>query len=170
MKLWAVSRSSSVPIPAKMRSKWAKENADIILSLWNFSYLEEKQIATTKAVENAEICLWNRQNKRSSRPPFFLFGSHIDLFDPYLHSNATAHEQKKAGGSHIQSKFAESMDTKELNPNGAPNRLIKFCHCTYVNICQAEYGRNILLRLWMACLRISPLTVESLKRNNIMNI
>lgn len=54
MKFWAVSKSFSVPTLAKMHSKWAKENADIILPLWNFFYLE--------GVGNAETHLWNRHN------------------------------------------------------------------------------------------------------------
>lgn len=40
---WSFEQYLDLPltlIPARMHSKWAKENADIILPLWNFSYVE----------------------------------------------------------------------------------------------------------------------------------
>lgn len=144
MKFGTVSRSSSDPIPARMHSKWAKENADIILPLWNFSYVEEQQIATSKAVGNAEICLWNRHNEeREVQDLHFFFLSHIwiSLTLPFLPIALLM--SRKAGGSYTQPKFTKSGDSKGLNPNGAPNRQIKFCHCTRVNICQAEHKNTV---------------------------
>lgn len=121
---------------------------------------------------NAEICQWNRHiNVKEVQGLHFFFLGHIQICLTLTFLPIPLLMSRKAGGSYTQSKFAESVDSKDLYPNGVPNRPIKSCHCTYVNICQAQHGGDISCWSFQWTVSGFPLLiVKSLKINNIMNI
>lgn len=61
----------------------------------------------------------------------------MDLFDPYFPSNCTAHEQKSWRVIY-PTQIYKICGLKGSESQWCPKQ-IKFCHCTRVNICQAEH-------------------------------